>query len=348
MTKESNTALVARVVDGQKPLLSKENIPIPSPAPNQVLVRVSHVAQNPTDVKSFDRKAFGDGAVYGCDFVGEVVELGSDVTRYTKGDVVAAFIRGGAIKGLGAYSQYCVAEERISFIVSTSIPRQCASTIPLAAATAWLALFSKSCLALDRQQAENTSVLIWGGGSSVGLYAVQLAAMHGFDVVTTCSPRNAALIRSYGAKHVFDYSDDKVAAKIREVAPSLKHIFDTIGSTTSSVTASLALCKEGGDLCTVQPGKANTEGVAAGTRVTDVLVWMAFLKDQIHNGLKWPASKENHELASELFEKLLGWLEQGTIRPNSVKLLHGLDAVEEGFQEYRDKKISAYKLVYEL
>lgn len=46
-------------------------------------------------VQSFDSNAFGDGTVLGCDFVGEVVELGSGVTRLAKGDIVAGLIWGG-------------------------------------------------------------------------------------------------------------------------------------------------------------------------------------------------------------------------------------------------------------
>ncbi|PYI09801.1 putative zinc-binding dehydrogenase family oxidoreductase [Aspergillus sclerotiicarbonarius CBS 121057] len=348
MATDTNTALVVRVADGQPPKLSKESIPKPSPAANQVLVKLSHVAQNPTDVQSFDSNAFGDGAVLGCDFVGEVVELGSDVTRIAKGDFVAGLVWGGEVKGLGAYSQYCLADERISFKVPASISRAHASTIPLASATAWLALFSKDCLALDRAQAKDTSVLVWGGSSSVGLYTMQLASICGFNVLTTCSPKHSDLVRSYGAKHVFDYKDQNVAEKIREVAASLSHVFDTIGNETSSATASRALRPEAGTLCTVRPGKANTENVASGTRVTDVLVWTAFLKDHAYGKFKWPASKDDHELTGELFESLPGWLEKGTVKANNPKVLPGLDAVAEGFQEYRDGRVSAYKIVYEI
>ena len=60
------------------------------------------------------------------------------------------------------------------------------------------------------------------------------------------------------------------------------------------------------------------------------------------------ANKDDHELAAELFEKLPGWLDQGVVKPNAPKVKQGLGAVEEGFQEYRDGKISAYKIVYEI
>jgi hypothetical protein len=42
------------------------------------------------------------------------------------------------------------------------------------------------------------------------------------------------------------------------------------------------------------------------------------------------------------------WLEEGKIEPNPISVKKGLDAVQEGFQEYRDGKISAYKIVYEV
>ncbi|KAL4801201.1 chaperonin 10-like protein [Aspergillus unguis] len=342
----NNTAIVVRVADGQ-PKLTKETIAVPRPAENQVLVKLSHVAQNPTDVLSFDRNAFGDGAVLGCDFVGEVVELGSAVTRLEKGDIVAGLIWGGEIKYVGAYSEYCVADERISFKLPGSISKEQASTVPLAAATAWLALLSKDCLAIDRSK-KSTSVLIWGGSSSVGLYAIQLASILGFKVVTTCSSKNADLVRSFGAQHVFDYKDGDVVEKIKKTVPDIAHIFDTIGNQTSSSTASRAFQNGTGRLCTVRPGKAHTENVTSGTVVTDVLVWTAFLKDHVYGDFKWPASKEDHELSSELFEKMPGWLKSGTVKPNQPKVYRGLDAVPEGFQEYRDGKISAYKIVYEL
>ncbi|KAL3492477.1 putative zinc-binding dehydrogenase family oxidoreductase [Aspergillus germanicus] len=344
----ANAALVVRVSDGQSPRLSKEPIPRPRPAANQVLVKISHVAQNPTDVQSFDGNASGDGAVLGCDFVGEVIEVGSSVTRLAEGDIIAGLVWGGEVKGLGAYSEYCLADERVSFRLPRGISRAEGSTIPLAAATAWLALFSKDCLALDRCQGKGISVLVWGGSSSVGLYSIQLASKLGFEVVTTCSDKHADLVRSLGAKHVFNYKDENIAEKIKAAAPNLSHAFDTIGAKGSSAAASQAFASGPGTICTVRPGKANTEGVVKGTRVTDVLVWTAFLKDHSYGEFKWPASKEDHELVAELFEKIPEWVETGHLKPNRPKVLGGLDAVVDGFQEYRDGKISAYKIVYEL
>lgn len=59
-------------------------------------------------------------------------------------------------------------------------------------------------------------------------------------------------------------------------------------------------------------------------------------------------NKDDHELATELFDNLPNWLDEGKVEPNTPKVKKGLDSVPEGFQEYRDGKISAYKIVYEL
>lgn len=114
MAPTTATALVTR---GGK--LSKETIPVPTPGEHQVLVKISHVAQNPTDgkscfqapfhrptipwsfklrlflVQSLDSDAFGDDAVLGCDFVGTVERTGHKVSRIKTGNVIAGLIWGG-------------------------------------------------------------------------------------------------------------------------------------------------------------------------------------------------------------------------------------------------------------
>ncbi|KAF7593986.1 hypothetical protein BBP40_010383 [Aspergillus hancockii] len=270
MSTNSNLSLVVRVPDGQSPKLVKESLPLPSPGRGQVLVKTSHIAQNPTDVQSLDSNAFGDGAVLGCDFVGVVIEVGKGVTRLAKGDVVAALIWGGETNGLGAYSEYCLASEFPS------------------------------------------------------------------------SPRNILLVRSYGAKHVFDYKYEEVAENIRKTAPNIHHVFDTVGGPNSSPTASRVFGNHEGNVCTVRPGKADTEGVTENTHTTDVLVWTSFLKDHRYGNFHWPPVSCLRNWARG------SWLEKGTIKPNTTKVLQGLAAVPDGFQEYRDGKISAYKNVYQI
>ena len=127
--------------------------------------------------------------------------------------------------------------------------------------------------------------------ASVGLYAIQIAKYYGLNVVTTCSPRHHDLVRSLGAAHAFDYHGTNVVESIKAATDSnLKYVFDTIGNDSSSATASQAISEQGGVLCTVRPGKAFTENVSKQTKVTDVLVWTAFLKEHKYKDFYWPVS----------------------------------------------------------
>ncbi|KAK7422352.1 hypothetical protein QQX98_001631 [Neonectria punicea] len=297
MAHDNMHALVVEVRKGGSPNLVQKSIPLPALASNQVLVKVATVAQNPTDVQAFDTNYFDDGAVLGCDFAGTVEAVGSDVTRVSKGDTIAGLIWGGEIKGVGAYSEYTIADESICFKVPASISVTQAAAIPLAALTSWLALFSKDSLDIDRNAGSDATILIWGGSSSVGLYAIQIAALHGFNIVTTCSPRHFERVQLLGAKHAFDYRDPNIVQLINDAAPGLAYVFDTIGNETSSVLASQAVDERGAEFC----------------------------------------------------EKLPALIEEGKIKPTDIRVVPGgLEGVAAGFQEHRDGKISATKLVYEL
>jgi NADPH:quinone reductase-like Zn-dependent oxidoreductase len=129
--------------------------------------------------------------------------------------------------------------------------------------------------------------------ASVGHYAIQLARIYSIPVVTVCSPKHFDLVKKLGATHVFDYHDADVISKIKSAAPNIQHIFDTIGNEQSSATASQAVSKKGGVLCTVRPGKVFTEKVESRVKVTDVLVWTVFLKDHQYKDFKWPVCLED-------------------------------------------------------
>lgn len=80
------------------------------------------------------------------------------------------------------------------------------------------------------------TVLIWGGSSSVGATAIQLAVASGLDVIATASSSNHAFIRSIGAREVFDYKSPSV---IEDIVAILKYselvgIYDAIGNIISS------------------------------------------------------------------------------------------------------------------
>ncbi|XEV01231.1 hypothetical protein FSHL1_006518 [Fusarium sambucinum] len=329
----------------------QDKVTLPHLAENQVYVKVEYAAFNPTDQLALDVNAFGDGAVLGCDFSGTVVSVHPNVTKLQTGDKVAGFVWGGEIKGLGAYSMYTIADERLSFKVPTTMSPAQASSVPLAGNTAWLALFSKDCLAVNRDASSNkASILIWGGNTTVGYYAIQLAKLYNIEVATTCSPRNFDKARRAGATHVFDYNDNEAIAKIKAALPDLRHVFDTVGNETSSATAAKAIGHPEGVLCTVRPGKANTQDVPSHIKVTDVFVFTAFPTEHNYRGkVHWPVKMEDHHLSVEFHGQLESWLSNGSLQPSPIRVVGQLSpsTVEEAMKLNRNGGISGEKLVFE-
>ncbi len=90
--------------------------------------------------------------------------------------------------------------------------------LPLALSTASCGLFQTDQLALQHPSASaartGQTVLVWGGSTSVGSNAIQLAVAAGYDVTTTASPHNYDYVTALGASQVFDYHSPSVVADI--------------------------------------------------------------------------------------------------------------------------------------
>lgn len=330
-----------------KNFLELEDFKLPTLGPKQLLTKVIAAAQNPTDIKSFDQNRFGPGAMLGCDICGSVEEVGTEVTRFKQGDRIAGLLMQGQTTRPGAYAKHTIAEEGLSFKVPESVTSEEAATVPLACNTAWLALLSPYSLGIDRTKAKDVELLIWGGSSSVGQYAIQVAKLLGFQFATTC--RNRKVVESLGAEHIFDYTSKTVVEDIKKTLPNIKYVLDCIGTEESSTLASQTVVEAGGKLCTIQPGKRNTENVADRLEVSDVLVFTAFYEELNYGKVTVAVRKEDRDLSHELYRNLPSWLENGTMTPNKPRIVEGgLEGVEKGFELYRSGKISGEKVVYRI
>lgn len=148
--------------------------------------------------------------------------------------------------------------------------------------------------------------------------------------------------------------------------PDLQHVFDTIGNVTSSATSAQAIGKPGGVLCTVRPGKVNTEDVPSTVKVADVFVFTAFPTEHSYRGKgHWPVripytvslseltgsqvKMADHRLSSELHGQLESLLGNGSLVPIPTRILGKLSpsSVEEAMKENREGRISREKLVLE-
>jgi NADPH:quinone reductase-like Zn-dependent oxidoreductase len=137
--------------------------------------------------------------VPGIDVAGIVVAVGQGVTRFSAGDEVFGF-------GRGTFAEYAVAREDKLARKPANASFEQAAVVPVSAVTALLALTDVGHV----RQGQN--VLITGASGGVGSYAVQLARAFGAEVTGVCSTAKTDLVRSLGAAHVMDYTQDDFAA----------------------------------------------------------------------------------------------------------------------------------------
>ena len=105
-----------------------------------------------------------------------------------------------------------------------------------------------------RPTAEQPQILIWGGSSALGQYAIQFAKLGGLRVVTTASSKNFDLLKGLGADEVFDYRDEGVVEKIRAATGNaLYYAVDAVseGKTPAQVTG--AIGDKGGKVAAILP-----------------------------------------------------------------------------------------------
>jgi NADPH:quinone reductase-like Zn-dependent oxidoreductase len=201
--------------------------PYTAPRADEIVVRVRALAVNP-----FDRAIQTIGGiitpwitypfVVGSDVAGDVVEIGSGVTRMKVGDRVLGYAAGSDKRrnraAEGAFQNYVVLLAHMAAPIPGTMAFEDASVLPLGISTAACGLFQKDFLAMNPPSAAPTptakTLLVWGGSTSVGSNAIQLAVAAGYDVITTASPRNFAYVRRLGAREAFDYRSKTVIADI--------------------------------------------------------------------------------------------------------------------------------------
>jgi len=203
-------AVVAHEYGGPE-ALKLEVIPLPQPKENEVLVRVIASGVNPADPLILNgkyAKEFGTHLplILGYDMAGVVVKTGAKVTKLKVGDPVYAYLLWG-----GGWAEYCISNEGESAIKPKSLSFVEASSVPLAALTAWQALVD-----IGKIQSCQTA-LIHGGSGGVGSFAIQIAKARGARVIATASTANQDLLKQLGADVALDYTKPDWAATLHDV-----------------------------------------------------------------------------------------------------------------------------------
>jgi len=181
-------------------------VPDPEPGPDEVLIDIVASAVNRADL--LQRAGLyppppGAPAYPGLECSGLVAAIGPLVTDWQPGDQVCALLAGGG------YAQRVAAPAAQCLPVPAGISVEDAAALPEVACTVWSNVFDLAHLhALD-------SLLVHGGGSGIGTFAIQLAGAHGARVITTARAAKHAALRELGAEVIVDYTTEDFVTAVR-------------------------------------------------------------------------------------------------------------------------------------
>ena len=195
---------------GGPTVLSEIDFPVPRPGPAEVLIRVAAAGVNRPDVlQRLGRYPVPPDAspLPGLEVAGEIVAVGSAVTRWKTGDRVMALTHGGG------YAEYCAADAGHCLPVPASLSYVEAAAVPETFFTVWYNVFMRCRLA------DGESFMVHGGSSGIGTTAIQLAKAHGCRVFTTAgSDEKCAFCERLGADRAFNYRSEDWQAGVHEAS----------------------------------------------------------------------------------------------------------------------------------
>ncbi|CAK7895998.1 hypothetical protein CAAN1_05S06194 [[Candida] anglica] len=367
MTKNF-AAVSTGLVEGEISTIREE--PVPTVPSDRILIRAEAYASNPVDWKLVAGGWTRKGTVLGCDVSGVVEQVGANVTGFVVGDYVSAFLRGDYSNTEGAFQSFVVANpstiikyDKSLFTSTTPLsvgvhPRNYINTFEGAASVTLglctVAMSFPFCLGLKhelRDSYKDKYILIWGGATSTGYLAIQVAKqIYGLKVIATSSPANFDLLRELGADVVFDYHDEDVVDKIRQVGgANIPYALDTV-STVKTLQA-------------VYDSTSYTEFVRLDNLlfldeediVTDISRNVAFGKTSTFLVSGEPAhlADDYQQVPSGLVEVFTQFWQDvlpkyiSTIKHINLKVLHkGLDSVNEAMAIQSEGSLRGQKVVF--
>jgi NADPH:quinone reductase-like Zn-dependent oxidoreductase len=223
---------------GGPEVLKLEDVPIPEPKENEILVKVIAAGVNSFDgvLRSGKYAKFFKMQlpwIPGYDVAGTVEKIGGKVSKFKVGDPVYAFI---SIPSGGGYAEYALAKQNQAALKPSTISFAEAAGVPSVALTAWQALVDKANVQSGQ------TVLIHGASGGVGLFAIPIAKIRGAKVIATASTANQDFLKQLGADVAIDYKTQK----FEEIAKDVDVVVDGVGGET--LARSYPIVKKGGVL----------------------------------------------------------------------------------------------------
>jgi len=195
---------------GSPDVLQLEEVQKPVPQDDEVLIKVYAAGANAGDwhllrAQPFLMRFMGFGllkpkhTILGSDIAGRVETVGRNVKQFQIGDEVFG---NTAKSGFGGFAEYVSVPEHALVLKPTNLSFEEAAAVPQAALVALQGLRDKGRIKAGQK------VLVYGASGGIGTFAVQITKAFGAEVTAVCSTRNLDIVRSLGADHVIDYTQE--------------------------------------------------------------------------------------------------------------------------------------------
>lgn len=324
-------------------------------AAGEVLVKITATAINPVDWKIRDYKVFIKDypAVLGSDAAGTIAALGPEVTDWTIGDRV--FFQ-GIIGNYDAstFQQYCKMPAALLGKTPSNVTDEAAAGVSLATVAVMTAYYDTTGHGLaapwdanGHEAGKGKAIVILGGSSSVGQYAIQLAKISGFErIITNTSAKHIDHLKSLGADVVLDRATQGSAADFQAAVAAdgglpLAFVFDAISSKDTQLLGVQILDAtktEGSHIVTVQGADADAKKLGE-TQAT---------KAEVKGVLGLGSSPQLRYLTEPLMKNLGGedgYMAKGRFVPNRPLVVPGgLGGLEDALAKNK-KGVSGEKVV---
>lgn len=247
---------------GDPAVLLVEEVPTPSPAAGEVVVRVMAAGVGPWDAWVREGRSAVPQRLPltpGADIAGYVERLGAGVSVFREGDAVF-----GATNRqfTGAYAEYARASAAMLALKPAAVPFVQAAAVPVVGCTAWQMVCEFGRVDRSRR------VLVHGGAGNVGALAVQLALPRAREVIATALPSDVPFVRALGVDQVIDVQ----ASRFDDMVRDIDVVLDTVGGDTQA--RSYTVIRPGGVLVSSaarpDPRLASRHGVEATFFLVDV------------------------------------------------------------------------------
>ncbi|KAL9120105.1 MAG: hypothetical protein Q9187_003339 [Circinaria calcarea] len=335
-------------------LKTTEGVKLPHIPPDRMMVRVIAVALNPCDYKMPYRFP-SPGAGNGTDFAGVVVAIGPNVAKVPSFEIGDAVF--GAVYGAnpidpesGSFAQYIRADPEFTLHKPESMSWQMAASIG-ASGIATLGLALSRSLGLPGTPSEPAKqpeqVLVYGGSTSVGTMAIQLLRFWGHTPITTCSPQNFDLVKSYGAEAVWDYKSPSCARDIKAYTNNtLQYVLDPLTEAKTQKLCYECISRAGGKYVALEMWQPKNH-----TRPTveiEFVIGSAIIGDRIalDQGYGSDADPEKRQFGIKYYRDIQKLIDNGKLRAHPSRVIPGAwQGVLEGIEMLKSRTISAQKLV---